>query len=362
MSGSIDRDKQRFIDITKDRTRKRLKDMLKRGEIIGKRDGKIVKVPYDVIELPRIKYHSGEGGEGGEGDGSGDGDHGEKKPSDEIGEHELEAFDLEELAEELLAELELPKIEPKGCRMIQSHNEKLKTINRVGPQGRIHKKRTFKNALKRSMASGSHYPGKIVSPVRPDRRYRSFKPEFTPEMNAVIFYIMDVSGSMGQEQKEMVRTMSFWVDLWLSKNYKAIESRYIIHDAAAKEVDRDTFFTTREAGGTMISSAYLKTAEILQDNYKPEEWNIYILQGSDGDNWSKEDTSLCFQILNRDLLPHLNLLGYVQTRSPYGSGQYLQDIIDNYNLKDENSKILTTEIADKAGIFDSIKDIFGKGK
>ena len=66
--------------------------------------------------------------------------------------------------------------------------------------------------------------------------------------------MMDVSGSMGDEQKEIVRIESFWIDTWLRSQYKGIESRYIIHDAMAKEVDRDTFFHTRESGGTMISS------------------------------------------------------------------------------------------------------------
>ncbi len=68
--------------------------------------------------------------------------------------------------------------------------------------------------------------------------------------------MMDVSGSMGDEQKEIVRIESFWIDTWLRKQYKGLETRFIIHDAVAREVDRDTFFHTRESGGTMISSAY----------------------------------------------------------------------------------------------------------
>ena len=77
-----------------------------------------------------------------------------------------------------------------------------------------------------------------------------------PENNAFIVYMMDVSGSMGDEQKEIVRIESFWIDTWLRKQYKDITTRFIIHDAAAREVDRNTFFRTRESGGTMISSAY----------------------------------------------------------------------------------------------------------
>ena len=74
--------------------------------------------------------------------------------------------------------------------------------------------------------------------------------------NAVIVFMMDVSGSMGEEQKELVRLESFWIDTWLRKNYEGIESRYIVHDVSAKEVDKHTFYHLREDGGTKISSAY----------------------------------------------------------------------------------------------------------
>ena len=71
-----------------------------------------------------------------------------------------------------------------------------------------------------------------------------------------MIYLMDVSGSMTDEQKEIVRTEAFWIDTWLSSQYDGIETRYIIHDAVAKEVDEHTFYHTRESGGTRISSAY----------------------------------------------------------------------------------------------------------
>ena len=85
--------------------------------------------------------------------------------------------------------------------------------------------------------------------------------------NAVILYMMDVSGSMGREQKEIVRTQAFWLDLWLKHQYKTVEARFIIHDAAAKEVDRHTFFHTRESGGTLISAAYKLCLKIMDQDF-----------------------------------------------------------------------------------------------
>ena len=82
--------------------------------------------------------------------------------------------------------------------------------------------------------------------------------------------MMDVSGSMGDEQKEIVRIESFWLDTWLRNAIPGHRvSRYIIHDATAKEVDRETFFRTRESGGTMISSAYKLCAKLIEEEYSP---------------------------------------------------------------------------------------------
>ena len=90
---------------------------------------------------------------------------------------------------------------------------------------------------------GNYNPEKpIIVPIKDDKRYRSWHEVKKPQSNAVIVYMMDVSGSMGEEQKEIVRIESFWLDTWLRRNYDGVESRYIIHDAVAREVDRDTFF------------------------------------------------------------------------------------------------------------------------
>src|SRR6185312_10016338 len=99
--------------------------------------------------------------------------------------------------------------------------------------------------------------------------YRAWNPVPLPQSNAVVIYVMDVSGSMTDDQKEIVRIESFWIDTWLRSQYDGIDIRYIIHDAVAKEVDEDTFYHTRESGGTRISSAYKLARDILQRDYPP---------------------------------------------------------------------------------------------
>ena len=175
----------------------------------------------------------------------------------------------------------------------------------------------------------------------------------------MIIYMMDVSGSMTDEQKEIVRTESFWIDTWLKSQYDGVERRYIIHDAAAKEVDEHTFYHTRESGGTRISSAYKVCAELLDKHFPADEWNIYCFQFSDGDNWG-EDNRRALQMLREKLLPQCNLFCYGQVESPYGSGEYLRRWRKRFGTNHE--KLVLSEIEDKEGIYDSIKTFLGKGK
>ena len=198
----------------------------------------------------------------------------------------------------------------------------------------------------------------IVVPTREDKRYRSWRLTELPQSNAVVIYMMDVSGSMGDEQKEIVRIESFWIDTWLRSQYQGLESRYIIHDAVAREVDRDTFFRTRESGGTMISSAYKLCGQLIDQHYPSSEWNIYPFHFSDGDNWSMDDTLACVEILKQKLLPRANMFAYGQVESPYGSGQFIKDLREHFN-KDE--RVITSEIRDKDAIVGSIKEFLGKG-
>jgi hypothetical protein len=138
-----------------------------------------------------------------------------------------------------------------------------------------------------------------------------------------------------------------------------VERRYIIHDAAAKEVDEETFYHTRESGGTRISSAYKVCAELLERHYDPEQWNIYGFQFSDGDNWG-EDNRQALHLLRDRLLPVCNLFCYGQVESPYGSGEFIRALEATFGKHHE--KLVLSEIEDKEAIFDSIKKFLGKGK
>ena len=230
----------------------------------------------------------------------------------------------------------------------------------TGSESLRHFKRTYKQALRRQIASRTYDPNRpVIVPVREDRRYRVWKPVSEPKANAVIIYQMDVPGSMGDEQKEIGRIESFWIDTWLRSQYKNIECRYIVHDAVAKEVDQHTFYHLRESGGTKISSAYELCLKLIQEKFAPQEWNIYPFHFSDGDNWSGKDTQRCVEILEQEILPKVNIFCYGQVKSAYGSGQFKGDL-DKHFAGDD--RIITSEILNRDGILDSIKAFLGKGR
>ena len=368
MSQRIDQDHRRFRRIVRGKIKENLRKYITQGELMGKRGKELVSIPLPQIDIPHFRFGmkqtGGVGqGEGNPGDviGQGDPQAGEGKAGDKPGEHLLEVeLSMEELAQILGEELELPRIEPKGHEKIVVEKDRYTGIRRTGPESLRHVRRTFKQALRRQLAMGKYDPkNPILTPVRDDRRYRSWRSEPRPQSNAVILYCMDVSGSMGDEQKEIVRIETFWIDTWLRSQYKGLEVRYVIHDAMAKEVDRDTFFRTRESGGTMISSAYKLCAKLIEAEYSPAEWNIYLFHFSDGDNWSVDDTVTCVDLLKKDLLPDVNLFCYGQVESPYGSGQFIKDLEEHFG---ESENLITSEIKGKEAIMDSIKKFLGKGR
>jgi hypothetical protein len=369
MISKIERDTRRFKEIARGHVRRNLRQYISRGEMIGRRGKNLVSIPVPQIEIPRFRFgHRQTGGVGqGEGEkgtpiGRDSDQRGPGEAGDQPGDHILEVeLTLEELAQILGEELELPRIEPRGKKNIISQKDRYSGIRRTGPESLRHFKRTYKQALKRQLGSGLYDPADpVVMPIPDDKRYRSWKEVQMPESNAVIIYMMDVSGSMGDEQKEIVRIEAFWIDTWLQSQYRNIETRFITHDAEAREVDRHTFFHTRESGGTMISSAYELCAQIIEKDYPADEWNVYPFHFSDGDNWGGGDTERCMKILDEALLPQVNLFCYGQVESYYGSGEFIHDLRDHFGS--DHDQVILSEIDGRERIYDSIKMFLGKGR
>ncbi|MCA9635715.1 MAG: DUF444 family protein, partial [Myxococcales bacterium] len=214
MISRIDQDHSRFREIVRGKVRQNLRKYMSRGDIIAPQGKGTVKIPMPQITIPRFTF--GEKGGGGVGQGEGepgdpvDGKEGQQSGKGKAGQGEGDKgldveVSLEELAEILGEELGLPRIEPRGVDSLETRKDRYVGLRSTGPESLRSFKATYKRALRRQIAMGTYDPARpVIVPIREDRRYRSWRTDPRPHSNAVIIYMMDVSGSMGDEQKEIV--------------------------------------------------------------------------------------------------------------------------------------------------------------
>lgn len=144
-----------------------------------------------------------------------------------------------------------------------------------------------------------------------DLKYNLLVKQPNPSSKAVMFCVMDVSGSMTQATKDIAKRFFILLYLFLKRNYDKIDVVFIRHHTSAKEVDEEEFFYSRETGGTIVSSALKMMQEIMAERYPANEWNIYAAQASDGDNWN-DDSPLCRDILINQIMPFVQYFTYVE--------------------------------------------------
>ncbi|WP_295640590.1 YeaH/YhbH family protein [uncultured Methylibium sp.] len=187
-----------------------------------------------------------------------------------------------------------------------------------------------------------------------DLRYRSRVKVPVPTTRAVMFCLMDVSGSMDEGRKDLSKRFFILLYLFLTRHYEKIDVVFIRHHTQAQEVDEEGFFHSTETGGTVVSSALVLMEEIIRARYPTSEWNIYGAQASDGDNWH-HDSGRCREIVAEQLLPLCRYFAYVQVAEP------------EQNLWEEYSQIATTQphfamrkVLEPAQIYPVFRDLFKK--
>ncbi len=144
-----------------------------------------------------------------------------------------------------------------------------------------------------------------------DLKFNQYQKQPVPSTSAVMFCLMDVSGSMSQMHKDTAKRFYILLYLFLKRNYQKIDVVFIRHHTSAKEVDEEEFFYSRETGGTIVSSALKLMHEIMDKRYPSSDWNIYAAQASDGDNWN-DDSPLCTKLLREKILPHVQYYSYIE--------------------------------------------------
>jgi len=187
-----------------------------------------------------------------------------------------------------------------------------------------------------------------------DLRYRSRIKVAVPTSKAVMFCLMDVSGSMDEGRKELSKRFFILLYLFLTRHYEKIELVFIRHHTQAQEVDEENFFHARETGGTVVSSALVLMEEIIKARYSPAEWNIYGAQASDGDNWH-HDSGRCRELLNDKLLPLCRYFAYVQV------AEEEQNLWEEYTqLLEANRHFAMRKATEASMIYPVFRDLFKK--
>ena len=324
-----------------------IKDVVAEESIIGQNGKKKIRIPVRGIKEYRFIYGNNEDnrtvGSGGEhplkrgqkignkraekGKGQGTG-----SPSDQEGDQYYDVeISLEELAEYLFADMELPDLEKKQFRFITDETIKRKGYRFQGIRPRLSKKETLKRKIRRQKMAeknGTYDPesGERFPFHKDDLKYHHIKPKSKENSAAVIFFLMDVSGSMSQDRKYLARSFFFLLYQFLNHRYEKVEVVFISHSTHAERVTEDDFFKVGTFGGTIVSSALELELETIDKEYHPNSWNIYTFYCGDGENWSS-DNEKCIDLF-KEIKDLSQLTGYCEINEEYKG---LADEIDAHN-------------------------------
>ena len=187
-----------------------------------------------------------------------------------------------------------------------------------------------------------------------DLRFRSRVKVPVPTTRAVMFCLMDVSGSMDESRKDLSKRFFILLYLFLTRHYEKIEVVFIRHHTQAQEVDEQNFFHATETGGTVVSSALVLMEQIIRERYSPSEWNIYGAQASDGDNWH-HDSGRCRELLADKILPLCRYFAYVQV------AEQEQNLWEEYaKLAEEDAHFAMRKAVEVNQIYPVFRDLFKK--
>jgi uncharacterized sporulation protein YeaH/YhbH (DUF444 family) len=199
-----------------------------------------------------------------------------------------------------------------------------------------------------------------IDPI--DVRYRRFEIDPKPVARAVMFCLMDVSGSMTEHMKDLAKRFYLLLYVFLTRRYKQVEVVFIRHTDRAEEVDEETFFRSPASGGTLVSSALAAMAKVVAERYSPEDWNIYAAQASDGDN-AHGDGQLTAQLLTEEILPVSQYFAYLEV----GASSHLRQPMPDSplwtlyeRLQADGAPLSMRRVEDRNEIYPVFRELFRK--
>ncbi|MED3551339.1 sporulation protein YhbH [Cytobacillus praedii] len=360
-------DQQRHQEKVQDAIRNNLPDLITEESIVMSNGREVVKIPIRSLDEYKIRYNYDKNKHVGQGDGDSqigdvvarDGSASQKGPGkgqgagDQPGEDYFEAeVSLMEIEEALFKQLELPNLKRKEQAENLVENIEFNDIRKTGLMGNIDKKRTMMTAFKRNAMTGKPSFHPIY---QEDLKFKTWNEVKKPDSKAVVLAMMDTSGSMGIWEKYMARSFFFWMTRFLRTKYETVEIEFIAHHTEAKVVSEEDFFSKGESGGTICSSAYRKSLELIDAKYNPQKYNIYPFHFSDGDNLTS-DNARCVKLVE-DLMKVSNMFGYGEVNQ-YNRHSTLMTAYKNIKHEDFRYYILKQ----KSDIFNALKTFFKKEK
>ncbi len=376
-------DRQRHKRLIDRAIKDSIKDVIAEESIIGQSGNKKIKIPVKGIKEYQFVYGSNQNnkrvGSGGEHDikpGDQIGKKQEPSQGDQAGNQEGEEryeveVTLEELAEYLFSDLNLPNLEKKKFKFVKEKTLKRKGFRKAGIRPRLSKKETLKRRIRRKNAAikaGTYNPedGERFPFHKDDLKYKDLKPRLKESSSAVAFFLMDVSGSMGKDKKYLARALFFLLYQFLNHRYDNVEVVFISHTTTSKEVTENEFFTRGESGGTMMSSALELELDIIQKRFHPSSWNIYTFYCGDGENWPDDDPAVL------EMLPQIKsmsqLVCYTEIISEsssqrrqflFGSDAFSEELWDKLQPL-TNNIFKRARISSKEEIWPLFRRLFGR--
>ena len=197
-----------------------------------------------------------------------------------------------------------------------------------------------------------------IDPV--DLRYRRYSQTPKPSARAVMFCLMDVSGSMSEPMKDLAKRFFLLLHVFLERRYKRVELVFIRHTEVAEEVDEEAFFTDPRTGGTVVSTALAELLRVQKARYPHDSWNIYAAQASDGDN-SGSDTQRAVAMLENDILPIVQHFAYIEVSASAILSRHETDLWRGYDpLSKRDATLAMRRVSDRKEIFPVFRDLFGR--
>jgi uncharacterized protein len=202
---------------------------------------------------------------------------------------------------------------------------------------------------------------KVIPYIDPiDVRYNRFERVPKPNTQAVMFCLMDVSGSMTEAMKDLAKRFFMLLYVFLQRRYKTVDIVFIRHTSTAEEVDEDTFFYSRETGGTVVSTALDQMLKIVNERYPTGTWNIYAAQASDGDNYGA-DSGRCVELLGQHILPLCQYFAYIEVGDGSGGPMRDSDLWRSYGeVTPAHDHFAMKRVNDPTQIFSVFHELFAK--